>query len=192
MADEKVAETVITARGELSQLQVDNVLRFLARQGLGVVAHTLDLERPSMDSEGRSRIYALAAITVREQYLVREHLEEFRSKFVPQYSKEDAGRALGILLGPQIGRHTDHFRQRLNPAELGLVIADRKELGFPAAPQTTFNKDAVQVGSFLEFAATIDQPPKPQLYGFNSTRREFILSLADHLALQMEQVERRS
>lgn len=122
--------------------------------------------------------YSLSDITTEDHFLVREHLWEFREQFASEFTKQDAGRAFSIVLHPQTGGHLNRSRSSIDPAERGLIIRERKEIGFPAAPPTTFNREAVQVGSFLRF---LENTPLHTLYGYTPKRGDFLDRLASHL-----------
>jgi len=134
---------------------------------------------------GKKELYSLSEITSRDQFFVREHAQEFRSVFAPQHTREDMGRAFGMLLDPQSGSHMrPESRIHISPAELGLIIKTRKELGFPPAPRNVYNVDAVEVGSFLTFMEALDGL-NVDIYGLNDTRRDFLDKFAAQLELQI-------
>ena len=132
--------------------------------------------------------YGLSEITTRGHFLVREHMMDYREEHAPEYSKEDVGRALSMLVNPEMGWHkSPRTRQKLDPKEqFGLIVKSRKELGFRSSGPNIYIKDGINVGSFLDFVDSIGINGFSSLYGHTENREGFLVDLAQHLQQQIE------
>jgi hypothetical protein len=192
-------------RGELTEEDLEFTLRFLGKQGLSssfikdesiigkdfqnktlsLVTHQ-ENDRPL---QGKVEIvpgpYPFTEINSVNQFLIREHVWEFRERFAPDYTREDAGKALSAILHPAVGpNQPTRDRKLIDPADIGLVVKERREVGFGAPPAQTYNVEAVQVGGFLNL---VNDPDNfGMLYGINPRGKVFLEQMASLLQQQID------
>lgn len=195
-------ETIIVARGEsIPKEDLDMIVQYLGRNGLAVTVKTEIAEDDEMMSsleisapkppEPETLVrgpYDLDEISSEDHFLIREHFFEFGERFFPNYPRNEMGKVLGLLLRPSYRYGYLRSATNLDPAQFGLLIIDRFELGFGAGPPQTFSRGAVHVGSFLNFVENLDSNGGLGIWGLNTERKYFLDRLAEHLKMQITEL----
>jgi hypothetical protein len=191
------------ARGELTIEDLEFTMRFLGKQGLSTeiidepgIPNSADedsrrvgLSLPSGVVAAETEIlispYYFSQITSGNQFLIREHFWEFRDQFAKEFTELDAGRALSAVLHPQKGPNQPwSARLSLDPADLGLVVKARDELGFQPAPPQTFNVEAIQIAGLINL---VERPEVlRELFGMTLKREDFLNRLVSQLKKQID------
>ncbi len=173
----------IVARGDLSREQLDFILRQLGALGLSTEVEIIKSasELPPVPLE---LPYHLDGINSHEQYLVREHLTEFREKFARGVTEQKCRLLFGILGGSSQVR----YRTRPNPLpeSLGLVVVQRAEIGMPKLKSPQEVATAVQVGSVIEFADRAQRSEIPvAIRGLSGDTLALLVLLSEKLKEQL-------
>ena len=74
-----------------------------------------------------------------------------------------------------------------DPAEVGLVVAHRRDIGIcPTPPPYSFSSDfAIQVSSFLDFVEKVNNGQIGGMLGLGEARKAILNTLADQLHNQI-------
>jgi hypothetical protein len=109
---------------------------------LGVSASLLGQEEGSLatgmvppSAEGMKFSYTFEDIISPHLYLGREHMEQFRVKYMPEESPAQIAQAFALLLDP-IGppKRIGDPRPKFSAKDLGLVVVDRESQNFTLLP----------------------------------------------------------
>lgn len=144
------AEKIVIARGEVSAKDLELALRFLGRIGFNTElmdpAAIVNLRREA--SANISLPYTIDEITSSDQFLSREHFQEYRSLYAANLSQQIFSMAFGAL----VNRPRSWQGDRPTPEELGLKLKGREEAGFAPILNNAYQDSSryvVQAGSFL-------------------------------------------
>lgn len=204
--EERRIPIAFVARGELTIEDLEFTMRFLGKQGLSTEiidepgipnsaredgqrdGLSLPLKAVVQETEISIPPYSFSRITSRNQFLIREHFWEFRDQYATEFTELDAGRALSAVLHPQKGPNQPwSARLSLEPADLGLVVKARDELGFRAPPPQTFNVEAIQIAGLMDL---LEKPEVlRELFGMTLKREDFLNRLIGQLKKQIDLAE---
>lgn len=165
----------IRARGEVSRESLGLIELQLGRQGLSTEVRIVNAAESDILPVPAEIPYLLNGVTNREQYVVREHLTEFKDRFAAGYTESQVRRLFGIL-GGSTWRKPGHSRTRPAPPpeELGLIVEFRHLVGFPKPTQPAELNSAVQVGSILDFTERVRTGQAPSIWGFSAEPRSLL------------------
>jgi hypothetical protein len=174
----------LIARGEITRESLEFIRQQLGRQGLSTEVLIWDNGEPEAAPIPEELPYDLDEIISPEQYLVREHVTEFRQRFAQGYSENRVRLLFGILGGSSQKR----YRTRPGPAPeaLGLVVTNRRSVGLPRPKAPQEIDSAVQVGSLLSFAERARSNEVPYTRGFNIETKSLLFLLTERLQAQID------
>lgn len=175
---EQREDLVFVARGEVTQPDKVLIRQLLGRFGLNTYVISADEYRtPQEQAEynRRSQPKTLELLSSRNDFLVREHFEEFQ-----RYRDNPNVRRINITAGRIFNSIVDtrkYSRRDSEPVPIeGLVVQPRESLGLAPYKSTLQNMSlhslklatyAIQVGSFIDTVETEVQgvsPSKSQIY----------------------------
>ena len=138
--------------------------------------------------ENPGEFYPLAQINSYSQYLVREHFDELVTGMEGQSSKL-ASSTFAAIVNPKqnIPGRQRPLQVSFDPAEVGLVVAHRRDIGIcPTPPPYSFSSDfAIQVSSFLDFVEKVNNGQIGGMLGLGEARKAILNTLADQLHNQI-------
>lgn len=189
-------EKIIIARGEVSKKDLELGLLFLGKLELStevVDLAALEELRTELMVDQAELPYGIDEISRPDQFLVKEHFEQFRSQYTGDISSKYASRVFGFLVKSQYVRDERSWDgpSQMAPSDFGLEIIPRSEAGFPDIRTTNsgaeVNSYAVQVGSLLRTVDSWGNGRWDDVYGFGERSEYFIRRLHQYLRPRLEQ-----
>lgn len=175
-------EVVITATGELSAEEAKAISQVLGYIGLTteIINKTPPQQPRSEPAFEKQKIFSINEVNSSEAFLVKEHFLDWRAKYAAHLSVISTSQAFGHL----VNRHR-YGVWPITPEDMGLVVKDRTEVGFPLADvqeyRTDTNRYAIQAGSFVRAVETEGNGTWHRVPFMGVKKREIFMSIGEFL-----------